>query len=109
MSEGSSHDLATHMQTIREQIEAKRDNILALAASHGAHNIRLFGSVLRGEATSRSDVDFLVQMDDGRTLLDLIGLSQDLEELLHCKVDVVTDRGISPYLKERITAEAAPL
>jgi predicted nucleotidyltransferase len=97
------------MQTIREQIEAKRDNILALAASHGAHNIRLFGSVLRGEATSRSDVDFLVQMDDGRTLLDLIGLSQDLEELLHCKVDVVTDRGISPYLKERITAEAAPL
>ncbi|PJA80946.1 MAG: hypothetical protein CO149_00535 [Nitrospirae bacterium CG_4_9_14_3_um_filter_51_5] len=97
------------MQTIREQIEAKRNHILALAASHGAHNIRLFGSVVRGEANSRSDVDFLVQMDDGRTLLDLIGLSQDLEELLHCKVDVVTDCGVSPYLKERITSEASPL
>ena len=90
-------------------LKAKRKEILALAKAHGAANIRLFGSIVRGENTELSDVDFLVQMDPGRHLWDLIGLTQNLEELLHCKVDVVTEGGLSPYLKERILASAAPL
>ena len=64
---------------------------------------------MRGEASPESDVDFLVEMERGRSLLDLVGLWQDLEELLSCKVDVLTDGGLSPYLKDRIHAEAIPL
>lgn len=95
--------------TKQKLLKAKRKEILALAKAHGAANIRLFGSIVRGENTELSDVDFLVQMDPGRNLWDLIGLTQNLEELLHCKVDVVTEGGLSPYLKERILASAAPL
>lgn len=93
----------------QEFLQAKRQEILALAEAHGAGNIRVFGSIVRGENTERSDVDFLVQMNDGRSLWDLIGLTQNLEELLHCKVDVVTEGGLSPYLREHILASAAPL
>ncbi len=93
----------------QDLLKAKREEILALAEAHGAGNIRLFGSIARGDNTELSDVDFLVQMDQGRNLWDLIGLSQNLEELLHCKVDVVTEGGLSPYLRERILASAAPL
>jgi uncharacterized protein len=94
---------------LQMKLSAKRQEILALAAKHGASNVRLFGSVARGEATETSDLDFLVTMEKGRSLLDLIGLWQDLEELFGCKVDVITDGGISPYLKDRIYAEAIPL
>ena len=94
---------------INELIEAKRDEILRIAAKHGARNVRIFGSVARGEATEQSDVDFLVDMEPGRSLFDLAGLYVDLEALLDRKVDVVTTRGISPYLKDRILAEARPL
>jgi hypothetical protein len=94
---------------LKTQLQTKRTEILALAAKHGASNVRLFGSVARGEATAASDLDFLVSMEKGRSLLDLIGLWQDLEELFGCKVDVITDDGISPYLQERIYAEAIPL
>jgi len=69
----------------------------------------VFGSVARGEAGPASDVDLLVQMDSGRSLLDLIGLTQELESILQRKVDVLTDEGLSPYLKERIQAEAVLL
>jgi hypothetical protein len=93
----------------QELLKAKRKEILALAEAHGAANIRLFGSIVRGENTELSDVDFLVQMNEGRNLWDLIGLTQNLEELLHCKVDVVTEGDLSPYLRERILASAAPL
>lgn len=94
---------------LKAQLMAKRQEILDLAAKHGAFNVRLFGSVARGEATETSDLDFLVSMEKGRSLLDLIGLWQDLEELFGCKVDIITDGGISPYLKDRIYAEAIPL
>ena len=93
----------------QDLLKAKREEILALAEAHGAGNIRLFGSIARGDNTELSDVDFLVQMDQGRNLWDLIGLTQNLEELLHCKVDVVTEGGLSPYLRECILASAAPL
>ena len=87
----------------------KREEILRLARQHGAGNVRIFGSIARNEATSVSDADFLVEMQEGRTLLDLVAFWQDLEDLLGCRVDVLTDGGISPYLKDQIYAEAKPL
>jgi len=92
-----------------DELRARRHEILQIAARHGARDVRIFGSVVRGEAGSGSDVDVLVDMDKGRSLLDLVAFWQDLEELLACKVDVVTDGGISPYLRDRIYAEAQPL
>jgi hypothetical protein len=94
---------------IADLLKFKRPEILRLAQAHGAHNVRIFGSVVRGEARPESDVDFLVEMDSGRSLLDLIELSQDLETLLQRKVDILTDQGLSPYLEQRIHAEAVPL
>jgi predicted nucleotidyltransferase len=93
----------------KELLESRRNEILDLAATYGAKNIRVFGSVARGEGGPGSDVDLLVDMEKGRNLLDLVGFWQDLEELLGCRVDVITDGGISPYLRERIYAEALPL
>jgi len=90
------------LQTFREQI-------LALAAHHGARNVRVFGSLARGEGTEASDLDLLVTLAEDRTLLDLVGLKQDLEDLVHHPVDVVTERALSPYLRQRILSEAVPL
>jgi uncharacterized protein len=86
-----------------------REEILALARRHGASNVRLFGSLARGEGTETSDLDLLVTLAQGRSLLDLVGLKQDVEDLLHRPVDVVTERSLSPYLRERILSEAVPL
>ena len=86
-----------------------RDQILALADKHGARNVCVFGSHARGEAGEVSDIDLLVDLADDRTLLDHVGLWQDLEELLGCRVDVVLTGGISPYMKDRILDEAVPL
>lgn len=92
--------------SIRDLIQAKREDILAIAVRHGARNVRIFGSVARGDDDKKSDVDFLVEMKPGRSLLDLVALNDDLEQLLGRPVDVVTERGISPYLRDRINAEA---
>jgi uncharacterized protein len=86
-----------------------REDINRIAASHGARNIRLFGSVQRGEANSNSDLDLLVDMADDRSLLDLIALGDELEKALGVEVDVVTEGSLSPYLKDRILAEAVAL
>jgi predicted nucleotidyltransferase len=94
---------------VDELLKSKRDEILRLAIQRGARNVRVFGSVARGEAAVGSDVDFLVDMEEGRSLLDLVGFWQDLEELLGCRVDVITDGGVSPYLRDRIYAEVIPL
>jgi uncharacterized protein len=80
-----------------------------LATQHGARNVRVFGSVARGEDRPDSDVDLLVDVEPGRSLLDVIALEQDLEVLLGRPVDVQTDAGLSPYLQQRILAEAAAL
>lgn len=90
-------------------IEANRDSILRLARQHGARNVRVFGSFARGEERPTSDVDFLVEMDADRSLLDLVGLSQDLEALLQRRVDVLTDGGIHPGLRSEIMVEARAL
>jgi len=92
-----------------EEVRSRRSEIVRLAAGYGAHDVRLFGSVARGEARSKSDLDVLVAFEPGRSLFDLVGFEQDLEDLLGCEVDVVSEGGISPYLEDRILAEAVPL
>jgi predicted nucleotidyltransferase len=87
----------------------KKAEILKIAAKHGARNVRIFGSVARGEARSDSDVDFLVDMEPGRTLLDMGGLLMDLRDLLRLEVDVVTERGLKPRIRERVLKEASML
>lgn len=95
--------------TISKAIQAKRDMIVALAAKHGAHNVRVFGSVTRDEAGPQSDVDILVDLDSDRSLLDLGGLLMDLEELLGRKVDVVTEKGLHWYIRDKVLKEAVRL
>jgi len=90
-------------------VEQHRDAILRMAAYHGARNVRLFGSVGRGDNRPDSDVDLLVEMESDRSLLDLVGLGQDLEELLHRRVDVLTDESLHPALRQRIVSEARAL
>lgn len=90
-------------------LQDKRQEILRLAARHGATRLRIFGSLARGEATPHSDVDVLVAFEPGRSLLDLVALRQDLEDLLGRKIDVVSEQGLSPYLRERIVREAITL
>ncbi len=92
-----------------EALRHRRADIARLATAHGATEIRVFGSVARGEAGPSSDVDVLVQFAPGRSLLDLVGFEQDLAELLGCPVDVVSEGGISPHLEARILSEAVPL
>jgi uncharacterized protein len=92
-----------------EELRARRDRILSIAARHGARNVRLFGSVVRGQAGPDSDVDFLVEMDGDRSLLDHVGLIQDLEDYLGRKVDVVSERALHWFIRDRVLAEAVPL
>jgi predicted nucleotidyltransferase len=87
----------------------ERADVNRIAAAHGARNVRVFGSVVRGESTDSSDLDLLVDMAEGRSLLDLVALGDDLEEALGVVVDVVTERSLSPYLRDRILAEAVSL
>ena len=90
-------------------LKLKREEILQLAAKHGAHKVRIFGSVARGEADASSDIDFLVEMEPDRSLFDLGGLLMDLQELLGCKADVVTEKGLRQRIRERVLSEAVPL
>lgn len=90
-------------------LERYRDDILRIAQRHGAQRVRLFGSVARGDSGEGSDVDLVVALDEGRSLLDLVALKQEIEKLLHRSVDVVTDRALSPYIRDRVLAEAVPL
>lgn len=95
--------------TIYECLQANRERILQTASKYGAYNVRIFGSVARGEADASSDVDFLVEMEPGRSLFDLGGLLMDLQELLNCKVDVVTEKGLRERIRERVLKEAISL
>jgi uncharacterized protein len=90
-------------------LASNREAILQLAIRHGASNVRVFGSVVRGETSPESDLDLLVSMEEGRSFLDLVAFWQDTEELLGRHVDVITDGGLSPHLRDRILAEAVPL
>lgn len=90
-------------------LKKHRAEILRLANRYGARNVRVFGSFARGEERRGSDLDLLVTLGEGRSLLDLVGLKQDLEDLVHRPVDVVTEKALSPYLRERVLSEAIPL
>lgn len=90
-------------------VEEHRERILELAARHGASNVRVFGSLARGEGSESSDLDLLVTLEEQRSLLDLVGLKQDIEDLLHRPVDVLTEPALSPYVRDRVLAEAMPL
>ncbi len=92
-----------------ELLKVRRNEIMRIAAKYGARNIRLFGSVARGDASQDSDVDFLVDLEPGRSLFDLGGLLMDLQDLLACNVDVVTERGLRPRIRDRVLKEAKPL
>ncbi len=92
-----------------QSLELFRDDILRLAGEHGARNVRIFGSAARGDHDAQSDVDFLVDMEPGRTLFDLGGLLMDLQELLGGRVDVVTERGLRQRIRGRVLREAIPL
>jgi uncharacterized protein len=90
-------------------LQKYRAEILDVAVRHGARDVRVFGSLARGEGSEGSDLDLLVKLGEGRSLLDLVGLKQDLEDLLHRPVDVVTEKALSPYLREHVLSEAIPL
>ena len=95
--------------SIAELVNEKREEILRLAAAHGAYNVRVFGSVARGEDDEASDLDLLVDLEPGRSLLDLGGLLMDVQALLDRPVDVVTERGLRARIRERVLREAMPL
>ena len=94
---------------IPEVLKEKRKEILRIAASHGGQNIQVFGSLVRGEAGPESDVDILIDLAPDRTLLDIVAIKQDLEDLLGRQVDVVTEAAISPYIREHVLEEAVSL
>ncbi len=87
----------------------KRKEILQIASRHGAQNLRIFGSQVKGTADKDSDIDVLVEFEEGRSLLDRIALIQDLEDLLGMKVDVVTEKALHPVIRDEILQEAVPL
>jgi hypothetical protein len=90
-------------------IQNKRVEILKLADKYGAANVRVFGSVVRGTAGPNSDLDLLVRLERGRSLIDHIALIQSLEALLGVKVDVVTETALHPAIRDRVLSEGIPL
>ena len=94
---------------VEDVLRQKREEILKICARYGARNVRVFGSVARGEAQGDSDIDLVVRFDPDRSLLDHAGLLIELQELLGCKVDVVSERGIKARIRERVLQEAVPL
>ena len=94
---------------IKDILHDKRRQILEIAARHGAHQVRVIGSVARGDARPDSDVDFLVQLDPDRSLLDHAALMVELERVLGRKVDVATEKGMRPAVRERVMRDAIPL
>lgn len=89
--------------------ERFREAILRIAREHGATNVRIFGSVARGEAGPESDVDFLVDLEPGRSLFDLGVLLMDLQHLLGCRVDVATMAGLRPAIRSSVLKDSVPL
>ena len=94
---------------LEELLKEKREDILRLAAEHGAKQIRVFGSAARGDTDEQSDIDFLVEMESDRSLLDMGGLLMDLQDLWGCKVDVVSVKGLKARIRDRVLKEAVPV
>jgi len=94
---------------IQDIISDRREQILSLAAKYGASDVRVFGSFARGTADENSDVDFLVTLVPGRSLFDLGGLLYELQQVIGRRVDVVTDAGLRPRIRDRVLREAVPI
>ena len=94
---------------LEDLLKDKREDILRIAAKHGARNVRIFGSAARGEADDQSDIDILVNLEPGRSLFDHAALILELEALLGRKVDVATEPGLKPRIRGRVLKEAVPL
>jgi len=113
VSDGRGYNDATYAQNrnrpMHTTIRAHRDEILRLAREHGAYNLRLFGSAARGDERPGSDLDVLVEVEPGRSLVDHVALKQDLEDLLGRDVDVVTETSLHPRIRERVLREAISL
>jgi uncharacterized protein len=92
-----------------DTLRREKTEIIRLAEMRGCHNVRVFGSVVYGENRPDSDVDFLVDLEPGRSLFDLAGLTADLRDLLGAEVDLATTKGLHPYIRDRVLAEAEPL
>lgn len=93
----------------REMLHSRRDELLRAARRRHARSVRVFGSVARGDDSPDSDIDLLVEFEPEASLLDLVGLQQDVESLLGRRADIVTVEGVSPLLRDRIAAEAQAL
>ena len=94
---------------LNELLKSRRDEIIRISAKHGARNVRVFGSVARGDTDEKSDIDLLVEFKPGTTLLNHAELMLDLEELLGVKVDVISDRGLRDRIRDRVLREAVAL
>jgi uncharacterized protein len=95
--------------TLQELLAQKREEVLCIAAKHGAYNVRVFGSVVRGEARPDSDVDLLIEKGPVTSSWFPAGLVLELEELLGHRVEIVTEKALNPYLRDRVLREAVPL
>jgi predicted nucleotidyltransferase len=94
---------------IEKELLTQREAILTAARKHGAYNVRVFGSVARGEASSESDIDFLVNLEAGRSLMDLARLLRELQSLLGRNVDIVTEAGLRPRIRPQVLKDARAL
>jgi len=94
---------------LEQLVQTQREQILAIAHKNGAHDVRIFGSVARGDTRPDSDIDFLVNLDAGRSLLDLARLLRELQTLLGHNVDVVTEAGLRPRIRPQVLKDARPL
>jgi predicted nucleotidyltransferase len=95
--------------SVHQALKQKRNEILNIATRYGARKVRVFGSTLKGKENRGSDIDFLVEMSPSCSLLDIIALKQDIEDLLDRNVDVVSEAAISPYFRDEILREAVNL
>ena len=94
---------------IDQVLGGRRADVLRIAAAHGARNVRVFGSLARGDGGPGSDLDILISLEPRRSLLDIVAIKQDLEDLLGRKVDVVTEAAINPYIRDQIMKDAVGL
>lgn len=97
------------MMSASDTLKRHREDVLRLAAQYGATDIRVFGSVARGDTDDSSDIDLLVRMTPGRSVFDIGGLLMDLQDLLGRRVDVVTELGLRPRIREQVLLEAVPI
>lgn len=95
--------------TIRYDLKQNKEAILKLASAYGINRVRLFGSVARGEERNESDIDILINFNEGRNLFDLIAFKDELQILLHRKVDVVTENSLHRFLRDKILQEAVEI